>query len=59
MAADTILERFRDLSSIAAGSISNLDFESKYQTLALALYNEIMNESLTITANTTGTYLKD
>jgi|TARA_Y100000310_G_scaffold50388_1_gene46433 hypothetical protein len=59
VAADTILERFRDLSSIAAGSISNLDFESKYQTLALALYNEIMNESLTITANTTGTYLKD
>jgi|TARA_R100000656_G_scaffold112594_1_gene84795 hypothetical protein len=59
MAADTILVRFRDLSSIAAGTISNLDFEDKYQALALEMYNEIMDESLTITTNTTGTYLKD
>ncbi len=59
MAADTILVRFRDLSNIAAGTISNLDFEDKYQTLALQMYNEIMDTSLTITTNTTGTYLSD
>ena len=59
MAADTILERFRDLSSIAAGTISNADYETKYMALALELYNEIMDESLTISTNTTGTYLKD
>ena len=35
MAADTILVRFRDLSNIAAGTISNSDYEDKYQTLAL------------------------
>ena len=59
MAADTILVRFRDLSNIAAGTISNSDYEDKYQTLALDMYNEIMDESLTISTNTTGTYLKD
>jgi len=59
MAADTILERFRDLSSIAAGTVSNSDFEDKYMTLALQMYNEIMDTSLTITLNTTGTYLTD
>ena len=59
MAADTILTRFRDLSSIAAGTISNADYETKYMALALELYNEIMDESLTISTNTTGTYLKD
>ena len=59
MAADTILVRFRDLSNIAAGTISNSDFEDKYQTLALQMYNEIMDTSLTITTNTTGTYLSD
>jgi len=59
MAADTILTRFRDLSNIGASTISNSDYEDKYQTLGLDLYNEIMDESLTITSNTTGTYLKD
>ena len=59
MAADTILERFRDISSIAASTISNADFEDKYQALALQMYNEIMDTSLTISTNTTGTYLSD
>ena len=59
MAADTILVRFRDLSNIAAGTISNSDFEDKYMTLALQMYNEIMDTSLTITSHTTGTYLTD
>ena len=59
MAADTILVRFRDLSNITAGTISNSDFEDKYQTLALQMYNEIMDTSLTISTNTTGTYLTD
>ena len=48
MAADTILVRFRDLSNIAAGTVSNSDFEDKYQTLALQMYNEIMDTSLQI-----------
>jgi hypothetical protein len=59
MAADTILERFRDISSIAAGTISNSDAEDKYIALALQVYNEIMDTSLTISTNTTGTYLSD
>ena len=59
MAADTIRDRFRDLSSIATGTISNADFDDKYQALALDMYNEVMDESLTVTSNTTGTYLKD
>ena len=59
MAADTILTRFRDLSSIASGTISDSDFEDKYMTLALQMYNEIMDTSETISTNTTGTYLTD
>ena len=59
MAADTILVRFRDLSSIAAGTISNSDFEDKYLALALEMYNEIMDTTETISTNTTGTYLTD
>jgi len=59
MAADTILVRFRDLSSIAAGTISNSDFEDKHMALALQMYNEIMDTSETISTNTTGTYLTD
>ena len=59
MAADTILERFRDLSNIPTGTISDIDFTDKFEALALEFYNEIMDESLTITTHTTGTYLKD
>ena len=59
MAADTILVRFRDLSNIAAGTISNSDVEDKHIALALQMYNEIMDTSLTISTNTTGTYLTD
>ena len=59
MAADTILVRFRDLSSIASGSISDSDFTDKMEALALSMYNEIMDTSLTITSHTTGTYLTD
>ena len=59
MAADTIRDRFRDLSSIDTGTISIADFDDKYQALALEMYNEVMDESLTVTSNTTGTYLKD
>ena len=59
MAADTILTRFRDLSSIASGTISDSDFTDKMEALALQMYNEIMDTSLTITSHTTGTYLTD
>ena len=59
MAADTIRDRFRDLSNITTSTVSNDDFDNKYQALALELYNEIMDETLSITSNSTGTYLKD
>ena len=59
MAADTILVRFRDLSNIAAGTISNSDVEDKHIALGLEMYNEIMDTSETISTNTTGTYLTD
>ncbi len=59
MAADTILVRFRDLSSIASGTISDSDFTDKMEALALAMYNEIMDTSETISTHTTGTYLTD
>ena len=59
MAADTILTRFRDLSSIASGTISDSDFTDKKEALALQMYNEIMDTSETISTNTTGTYLTD
>ena len=61
MAADTILDRFRDLSNIASSTISDSNFEDKYQGLALEMYNEIMDTSLSIssTTYTTGTYITD
>ena len=59
MAADTILVRFRDLSSIASGTLSDSDFTDKMEALALAMYNEIMDTTLTISTHTTGTYLTD
>jgi hypothetical protein len=59
MAADTILVRFRDLSSIASGTISDSDFTDKMEALALAMYNEIMDTAETISTHTTGTYLTD
>ena len=59
MAADTILTRFRDLSSIASGTISDSDFTDKMEALALQMYNEIMDTSLTITSHSTGNYLTD
>ena len=59
MAADTILTRFRDLSSIASGTISDSDFTDKMEALSLQIYNEIMDTSETISTHTTGTLLTD
>jgi len=59
MAADTVLTRFRDLSSIASGTISDSDFTDKMEALAVEMYNEIMDTSETISTHTTGTYLTD
>ena len=59
MAADTILTRFRDLSSIASGTISDSDFTDKMEALSLQMYNEIMDTAETISTHTTGTYLTD
>jgi hypothetical protein len=59
MAADTILTRFRDLSSIASGTISDSDFTDKMEALSLQMYNEIMDTSETISTHTTGTLLTD
>ena len=57
MAADTILTRFRDLSSIASGTISDSDFTDKMEALAVEMYNEIMDTSVTVSTHTTGTLL--
>ena len=59
MAADTILTRFRDLSSIASGTISDSDFTDKMEALAVEMYNEIMDTSVTVSTHTTGTLLTD
>ena len=59
MAADTILVRFRELSNIAAGTISDSDFTDKMEALALQMYNEIMDTSVTVSTHTTGTLLTD
>ena len=59
MAADTILTRFRDLSSIASGTVSDSDFTDKSEALAVEMYNEIMDTSVTVSTHTTGTLLTD
>ena len=59
MAADKILTRFRDLSSIASGTISDSDFTDKMEALAVEMYNEIMDTSVTVSTHTTGTLLTD
>ena len=59
MAADTILVRFRDLSNITTGVLSDSDFTDKSEALAVQMYNEIMDTSVTVTSHTTGTYLTD
>ena len=59
MAADTILVRFRDLSNITTGVLSDSEFTDKSEALALQMYNEIMDTSETITSHTTETYLTD
>ena len=59
MAADTVLTRFRDLSSIASGTISDSDFTDKMEALAVEMYNEIMDTTVTVSTHTTGTLLTD
>lgn len=54
MASQTILERFRDISSIAASVVGNTEAEDQHMALALLTYNEIMGTTHTITTNSTG-----
>ena len=54
MASQTILERFRDISSIAASVVDNNEAEDQHIALGLITYNEIMGTTETITTNTTG-----
>ena len=53
MAADTVLTRFRDLSSIASGTISDSDFTDKMEALAVEMYNEIMDTTVTVSTHLT------
>ena len=61
MASQTILERFRDLSSLTTTEIADTLAKDQYMEVARQMYNEIMGESLTIgdPSNSTGTLLKD
>ena len=61
MATQSILERFRDLSSLTTTEVSDALVTDQYIEVALQTYNEIMGESLTVDAATvtTGTLLKD
>ena len=61
MAAQNILERFRDLSSLTTTDIADALTKDQYIEVARQTYNEIMGASLTVDAVTlsTGTLLKD
>ena len=61
MASQSILERFRDLSSLTSSEITDVLAKDQYIEVALQTYNEIMGESLTIDAATvsTGSLIKD
>ena len=61
MASQSILERFRDISSLTSSEITDVLAKDQYIEVALQTYNEIMGESLTIDAATvsTGSLIKD
>ncbi len=61
MATQSILERFRDLSSLTTTEVSDSLAKDQYIEVAVQTYNEIMGESLTVDLATTstGTLLKD
>ena len=61
MAAQNILERFRDLSNLTTTDIADALAKDHYIEVGRQMYNEIMGESLTVDAVTisTGTLLKD
>ena len=61
MASQTILERFRDLSSFTTTEVSDVLARDQYIEVALQMYNEIMDETLSVgeVTGSTGTLLKD
>ena len=61
MASQTILERFRDLSSLTTTEVTDVLAKDQYIEVARQTYNEVMGESLTIDVATvsTGNLLKD
>ena len=61
MASQSILERFRDLSSLTSSEITDVLAKDQYIEVGRQTYNEIMGESLTIDAGTgsTGSLIKD
>ena len=61
MASQTILERFRDISSLTTTEISDVLAKDQYIEVARQTYNEIMGETLTIDVSTvsTGSLIKD
>ena len=54
-----ILTHFRNVTKVDTDKISDAIVQSDYMTPALALYNAIMDTSLTITSDTTGVTTSD
>ena len=57
--AFNILSQFRHISRFDTGSVSSSVVRTDYMVPALAMYNAIMDTSLTITSDTTGTTTSD
>ena len=45
MAADTILDRFRDLSNVASSTISDIDFTDKFEALS---FKQVIQKELKV-----------
>ena len=54
MTMRTILTRFREISTLDSDDFSNGSFTNYAEPIALAYFNEVMDESLLITTHSTG-----
>lgn len=59
MAIRTILERFREISSLTTAQYPDADVTNYAEPIALVYFNEVMDETLTITSSTTSDDLAD
>jgi len=59
MTADTILTRFRAITTLAVGTYADANVTDKAEPFALAYFNKVMDLSETITTHTTGDLFMD